>query len=243
MSSERLYTEAEAVEIIQRALSDPASESPTNSLTQNDLWRIAEEAGATRSQFESALATTVSKVSVEPSKGSMGTTNYSCVIAGELTPDDFIVIEEQIPETFGGKFVKQEERTMKVRVDKGSAIVVAIVSTRKGQTSIRVTASHFMAVMAGFLVWILFSFVGFLVMISNNSQTAWLVFALALFAGTVTGMTLAKEANKKGREFFNLLSGLVSNAVASNSVALEGVSSVSAKAQGTNETTDLQHGL
>ncbi len=178
-----------------------------------------------------------------PTKGSMGTSNYSCVIAGELTRDDFLVIEEQIPETFGGKYVRQEGRTMKVRIDKGSAIIVAIVSTRKGQTSIRVTASHFMAVFAGMIVWILISSVGLLAMISNNSQLAWLIFALALFAGAVLGMALAKEASKKGREFFNLLSGLVSNAVSSSSVASEGVSYVNKKTQETNETADLQQGI
>ena len=217
MSSERLYTEAEAVELIQRALNDSDQESSPSGLTQNELWRIAEEAGATRSQFDNALAKSAPKVTSDKSKSILRSPQLNSYVAGELTPDDFIVIDESLSPNLGGKIVSQEGQSMKIRLDQGISMIYAVIASRKGQTSIRVHSSYVSAILPPLFVLVFTVMAGVITMMAGNNQAAWLLFAVAPVLAALLAMKLIGLARGRTNDLYIMLHQLVSEAIKEDS--------------------------
>ena len=209
MADERRYSEEEGVEIIQRALNSSESDSSVSGLTQNDLWRIAEEAGASREQFDAALASTVSKKPMTPFKGRGGFSQYSTIIDGELTPDDFIILNENLP----GMGVSQVGRVMTVRADSMTAMILGSIASRKGQTMVKVLVTPMGAIPAIFFCLFFALFSGFIALFSGNGRTAMLLVILAPFLSCFIAIKLNQKAKKSAQDFFDLLTKVVSEAM------------------------------
>ena len=214
MSSERLYTEAEAVEIIRRALRDRGSETMPTGLTQNDLWRIAEEAGVSRSQFESALARSGNKSEIVQTKNPYRRENFAASVPGELAPDDFIIVDESIPVSFGARKVTQEGNSMKMRLQVGVSAVHAVVASRKGQTSIRVHTSPADALLPSFFLMIFTMMGGAISIGKGHTQLGLILFVLAPIVALCLSIGLAQKARNGTQEFASDLVEAVTKTIA-----------------------------
>ena len=210
MASERTYSEAETEEIVQRALADSTSPS---GFSRDEVWRIAEEMGVQKAQFETALSNMAQKTPLVKSKSPFKLVNLVTIIHGELDQDGFVLIDEAILTTFGGKKVTYEEQAMKIRLDIGSTILQANIASRKGDTSIRVNAPLDTAFIAALLVLIMFMFVSLFSYILGYSA-AWIFLGLAPLFALLTAVLISKRANKSAKDFLDQLATIASQAIA-----------------------------
>ncbi len=207
MAGKRVFSEQEAAEIMQRAVrmqeTSPKGDY-TPGITEDELRKIAIEAGIDASFIEKAIAgiDVVEKSTVGPFNL---TEEFTRVVEGEIDPDDF----DKILGLFGHtqrNGLKQVGRTLSGQATTGAHMVGLSVESRKGRTKINVKYMPVFAYLIGMHGPLIGSAIALAGLIESGQP--WLGFGVA--AGLLTvGMVAFKALVNAGRKAAKKLTGKI----------------------------------
>ncbi|MCH7903366.1 MAG: hypothetical protein IH944_02235 [Armatimonadetes bacterium] len=208
MSKNRVFSEQEASEIMQRAVrlqeSSSTGEGYTPGVTMDELVRIAEEAGIDPKFLERAA----SGVDTEE-KSTQGVFNLSeefeRVVEGEIDPEDFDQILHLVRRSGKGG-MSQVGRTLTGMGYVGVHVVHVDVESRKGRTRIKVRSSPLTAYFIALHGPLIGSFLA--LMFNIDAGRPWLGFAIAVGLMTIGG-SVFKSLINAGKRAAKKLTGQI----------------------------------
>lgn len=138
----RVFSEQEVSEIIRRAAELQEGSASSSSeyrpgVTREELERAAAEVGVSPQFLQQAIQEKLAGVQQRQSGGLAP--EEERVVEGELDPNDYDVVVEQLPLRSSRKFpVSQIGRSMQARAMTGSGLASVTLHSRNGRTRIRV---------------------------------------------------------------------------------------------------------
>jgi hypothetical protein len=200
----RQFSEKDASEILKAAAKlqqEAASGSSPSGVSVDDLKKIAEESGIDPNFVDQALLTQAAKNSKGSDKGRLETT-----IEGELSLEQFGVVQESLSSLSGYKLLSQVGRTIQGTVQAPWCQLRVEVFSRNGKTRIQVTPIYGMTfMMTGYAP----ALIGFMAFVFGTIRGGILVGAgLAALFGTVSFLATMfgfKKANESAKKVFDQL--------------------------------------
>lgn len=200
----RQFSEKDAAEILKAAAKlqqESALGTNPSGVSIDDLKKIAEESGINPNFVDQALLSQAAKNSKGSDKGRLETT-----IEGELSLEQFGVVQESLSSLSGYKLMSQVGRTIQGTVQAPWCQLRVEVFSRNGKTRIQVTPVYVMTfMMTGYAP----ALIGFLAMVFGSIRGGILVGAglAAVFATLSYLVTMfgVKKANESARRVFDQL--------------------------------------
>ncbi len=235
--TKRIFSEKEASELIQRAVEIQETTGDLGKpyqagVTWEELKRIAEETGLDPKFLEMALERQSSEV--ESTKGPFHfTEEFETVIEGELDPNDFDVVVENIKTS--GKanqpHAAQVGRTLTTFAFTGWGQSRVDVSSRNGRTRLRVKSNAFLA----YFLALHGPLIASIIVMANMAEqgNAPMGFAIGgglLAAGLIAFRWVLKNGHKAARKLLGKLEGKITEEIAMRQ-RLSGASSETADAE------------
>ena len=202
MSEQKLYSEAEAVEIVQRAarLQESSADSGTYrpGVSTDELRRIAEDAGIDTRYLERALQGEGEEQTRRSLLNLVEETEF--VLSGEIAPEDFDEVMEALRKHGKVQVAQQIGRGMTGVLQRGSLFANFELFSKNGRTRMKLKATPFMAYFLGLHAPLILSLVlGVNLMARGMFVPGLLVLFGLLAVGGLVFWTIADAGKKKAR--------------------------------------------
>ena len=213
MSKHKLFSEQEAGEILQRAVrlqEESKSGDYTPGVTEEELRKIAKEAGIDQSCIDRAIAGLDTE-----EKSTVGlfnmTEEFERVVDGEMDPEDFDTISNMVKRN-GRVGLMQVGRTLSGQGMTGVHMVYVNVESRKGRTKLKVKYLPLSAYFIGMHMPIILSFILFANFLESGRVgtgllaaggllgLGWLVFRSLVKSGRRAARALTKRITERIEE-------------------------------------------
>jgi hypothetical protein len=202
MSEQRLYSEAEAVEIVQRAarLQESSADGGTYrpGVSVEELRRIAEDAGIDVRYLERALEGEGEEKTSRSLLNLVEETEF--VLSGEIPAEDFDEVMEAFRRHGKVQVAQQIGRGMTGVLQRGSLFANFELFSKNGRTRLKLKATPFMAYFLGLHTPLILSLVLGVNLMARGLVVPGLLAMLGLLAvGGLVFWTIADAGKRKAR--------------------------------------------